>query len=160
MTTGEKMATDDNGSVEKLAVALRGMEGLGNKSRTRIGTIRALFSEIEHSQNIGHSLESILATMKENGFDKDMPLQQFYNAMTTIRKERGILKTKRTARSAAVMAAPATLINPPVSPAPTPPPAVEEAAKQDDGIVDVFAKMAEREAKQAAEAKRPKIPRR
>jgi ribosomal protein S21 len=158
MNTGEKMATDENGSVEKLAGALRSMEGQATKSRTRIGTIRALFSEIEHSQNIGHSLEDILAAMKENGFDKTMPLQTFYNAMTTIRKERGILKTKRTAR-AALNTAPVTVPEPIPMPAPVPE-VKKESVRQDEGIVDVFAKQAEREAKKAAEAKRPKIPRR
>lgn len=37
---------------------------------------------------------------------------------------------------------------------------IQEVQQGEDGIVDVFAKQAEREAKKAAEAKRPKIPRR
>lgn len=146
------MTTNENASVGKLADAIRNMGSSNEGARSKIGTLRTLFAEIEYAQSIGYSLEDILAKMKENGFE--IPLAQFKNAMTAIRKERGLVRQKRTRRVVN------TLVN-------TMLPAAEKITlpgpaevPQDEGIVDVFAKQAEREAKKEVEAKRPKIPRR
>ena len=78
-----------------LVDAIKSMGSLSQEKRSKIGIVRSLFSAIEHARGIGYSLESILKALKENGFDDETTLGQFYDLTYRIRVEQGLVGKKR-----------------------------------------------------------------
>lgn len=93
------MSTKEKATLEKFAALIKGItEEKTEKPRTKKGVVRELFAEIEAANLLGYSLEDILKTMKDNGFDSSFKLQTFYSIMSKIRKERGTIR-KRGSKS-------------------------------------------------------------
>lgn len=91
------MSTTEKSTLEKFGLEIkRIMEEKTEHPRKKKGVIRELFNEIEAANFLGYSLEDILKTMKDNGFDSNLKLQTFYTIMTKIRKERGTVGMKKT----------------------------------------------------------------
>lgn len=162
------MSTQKKATLEKFALEIKRItEEKTERPRTKKGVIRELFTEIESANLLGYSFQDILKTMKDNGFDSNFKLQTFYTVMTKIRKER---ESKNICNPAEHQPPTTNSTEPqekepisqfslpeqkpkgdPAPPAPAPAPV---------GIVDVFSKQAEREAKKNSEVKIQKIPRR
>lgn len=91
------MSTREKATLERFALEIKRItEEKTEKPRTKKGVIRELFAEIEAANLLGYSLEDILKTMKDNGFDSNLKLQTFYTVMTKIRKERGTVGMKKS----------------------------------------------------------------
>ncbi len=150
-------------TVESLKIAIASMGGITQGSRTKIGIVRSLFNEIEKAHGNGYSMESILKTMKESGFDEKTTLNHFYGLIHRIRGGHGIAGQKtQTAKVVNQAQAPTTnktSIDGENNSHEKKQNIVDQKTNE-EGIVDIFKIQAEREAKKESGAKFQKIPRR
>ena len=80
-----------------------------SENRPEIARLRDIFEDVERALNAKTSHEVVLAGLHELGFK--MNINSFRSALQRIRKERGILKSRKNP----------TLNQPPSAPTPTPP---------------------------------------
>jgi hypothetical protein len=91
--------------LDPLSIEIEKLGDLSEKSRTKIGVIRALFVEIDRAQYFGQSLKTILEKMTASGFN--MPSKAFQNTLARVRNERGISRARQD-RAARVAGKPAS----------------------------------------------------
>jgi len=150
-------------TVESLKIEIASMGGITQGSRTKIGIVRSLFNEIEKAHGNGYSMESILKTMKESGFDEKTTRNHFYGLIHRIRGNHGMAgqktPTAKVVNQAQALTTNETSIegeNNSLEPKKN---IVGEKTKE-EGNFDIFKIQEEREAKKESGAKFQKIPRR
>lgn len=136
-------------------------------TRSKIGRVREIYDVIAELKDGGMSLKNIVEILNKPDFDLGLDAPTLASYLYMIRKKKGFDRVVAVQQATPQEALKAAKPKPKKgkdkgkgkSPA-TPDLLDKEVAVEEGGIVDVFAKQAEREAKKAAEGTRPKILRR
>lgn len=128
-----------------------------NDQRPKMARMRDIFDDIENA--LKAKVPHLVLVEELNNSGLDVSLKVFRTMLLRIRKERASDSIVNPVKNQTPSVNASSEINKPAADTPLPTQRQEEQSPP-VGIVDVFTKQAEREAKKAAEAKIQKIPRR